>query len=707
MEGDRHILGRMASSGSFDGAIVDDNMPWRSKDSASSSTGTTAQSTVATRKDRDRGEPTFVRDGEDPVILSLKLTKRGALIWSERKVELRQDRLTYYSGRYNSTPCDVPLDVIESVAVKTDDTVPEMRVRRRDGQGDLRFRAKTVRVLKSMCDGITKQVEIWKEARERGDEVMSYVKAYVDELVSEQVSYVRLRDHLRARYGDLVFQMHKTQIQCMCKTLMSKKTHRRTKSPSRLSSTVKAAASRALKRRTSSSPKGRQRAHPNSPPKTRLVASLSTPNVLRSAGYRLCEIIGKGSFASVYRSEHVETGRVVAVKSCDKTKQNAKRRCMEIKTLKLVCHHRNFVHVEHICENQQSLYIVTELMGGGELFNHIIQCGRFSESDCRIVAKQLLDATAFMHSMGILHRDLKPENLLLASKGNINDIRIVDFGQATIIRRRGGDAKEPGDVDRDTHANTLGGTLSYLAPEVLLSDHSHAFPVDIWSIGVILFVLLGGQHPFPDSSPMRYIKAIESLALERSDENRLTHLFAVDIFCDISIDAKELILDLIRPSPVDRLTAKEALSSTWLTSPSPPPTITSTHDNDGVDDIDVTKAMGVLDLKSCEDDSNDTPRPSVTAAKQSIKTPIFEGPRRRPRAPDHAPPISIGRRSTWASPDRVEHDGIAASGGSENLSSRCRRVSADDSNRRRSARLKIYRESMQRHRKRARRGFLF
>ena len=99
-------------------------------------------------------------------------------------------------------------------------------------------------------------------------------------------------------------------------------------------------------------------------------------------------------------------------------------------------------------------------MSGGELFDFIIRRGKFSENDCRIVAKQLLEAVAYMHSVGIVHRDLKPENLLLGTPDNINDIRVCDFGQATFLRPwMEVERMNEEFASRKSLANTLGGTL--------------------------------------------------------------------------------------------------------------------------------------------------------------------------------------------------------------------------------------------------------
>ena len=230
-----------------------------------------------------------------------------------------------------------------------------------------------------------------------------------------------------------------------------------------------------------------------------------------------------------------------------------------------------------------------------------------------------------------------------------------------------------------THINT--GTLAYLAPEVLLSDHEHAFPVDMWSVGIILFVLLGARHPFPDTSPLNYIKSVDKFASMKTERDRIMYLFRggddASIFDDISPAALSLILSMLKPEPMLRCSANTALKSSWFE-----------HEHDVQEEEEKEKDVVSMLEKMDIDDNSTTP---VRAS------------RRRPRSIHASSPL--GRRNTWTSPSKqtLSHDVFGMSK-SERVVSSTRRVSDEMSNRRRSVRLKDYRSSIQRQRKRARRG---
>ena len=243
-------------------------------------------------------------------------------------------------------------------------------------------------------------------------------------------------------------------------------------------------------------------------------------------------------------------------------------------------------------------------------------------------------------------------------------------------------------ASRKSLANTLGGTLAYLAPEVLLSDHEHAFPVDMWSVGIILFVLLGARHPFPDTSPLNYIKSIDTFASMKTERDRIVYLFRGgdddSIFDDISPAALSLILSMLKPEPMLRVSANTALKSSWFK-------------NEKKEEKDVVSMLERMNIEE-----------NATTDTNQTTTPVRSS-QRRPRSIHASSPL-FTRRNTWTSPSKQnlsnQHEAFGASK-SECMSlngGSTRRSSDEMSNRRRSVRLKDYRSSIQRQRKRARRG---
>ena len=174
----------------------------------------------------------------------------------------------------------------------------------------------------------------------------------------------------------------------------------------------------------------------------------------------------------------------------------------EITVLKKL-NHRNVIRLIDVCEQPEKLYIVMELMHGGELFDCIVQKGRFTESEAYDVVGQVAAGLAHCHKQGVVHRDLKPENLLLAEKWDrfsdkkkLGVVKITDFGYSRIL-------------GNNTTKSYL-GTAGYLAPE-LRQGKEYSESVDVWALGVITYVLLSGHLPFPpESHPIQRSAAMVS-----------------------------------------------------------------------------------------------------------------------------------------------------------------------------------------------------
>lgn len=212
------------------------------------------------------------------------------------------------------------------------------------------------------------------------------------------------------------------------------------------------------------------------------------------------KVLGKGTFGTVYLGTQKSTGQEIAIKQIPKGKADFSVLSREIGIMKR-CDHENIIKFYGCYEDTDHVYIATEYARGGELFNHIVKRRRYSETDTRAMVKQILSALCYLHQNRVAHLDLKPENLLLkevpANYDEMTDkfvpcIKLADFGTSVIFR---------GDVER-----AAVGTPGYVAPEVLLRKEYTTEP-DIYSLGVITYVLIAGHLPFDDKDLKAMLKA--------------------------------------------------------------------------------------------------------------------------------------------------------------------------------------------------------
>ena len=173
------------------------------------------------------------------------------------------------------------------------------------------------------------------------------------------------------------------------------------------------------------------------------------------------------------------------------------------------------------------------------MFDRIVKKTTYSEKEARDVVYFLLVAIKYCHDRNIAHRDLKPENLLLKSKTNDTEIKLADFGFAAFVEGR--------------NLTTQCGTPDYVAPEILMGL-KYGLSVDMWSIGVITFILLGGYPPFYDDNQKMLFKKIKAGVYE----------FHADYWRNVSPEAKDLISNLLVVSPLNRLTVDQALAHPWM-----------------------------------------------------------------------------------------------------------------------------------------------
>jgi len=260
--------------------------------------------------------------------------------------------------------------------------------------------------------------------------------------------------------------------------------------------------------------------------------------------YKLGRTLGQGAFATVKLATELATQKTWAVKVIKRSalSQSDSEALKSELAIVQKLHHPNVVAVHEIYNGKVNCFIIMECCSGGEMFDRIISKEHYSEAEAVRAAVQMLQAINYCHEQGVVHRDLKPENLLYSSPAEDAELKLADFGLARSIK--------PSEL-----LHNQCGTPGYVAPEVLLStsDHGYDFECDLWSIGVIVFILLCGYPPFYDDDN-------DVLFHQICDAN---YEFGSPYWDEVSEDAKDLISKLLVADPKKRLTAQQALAHTW------------------------------------------------------------------------------------------------------------------------------------------------
>ena len=256
--------------------------------------------------------------------------------------------------------------------------------------------------------------------------------------------------------------------------------------------------------------------------------------------YEIGKLLGCGAFAKVYLARDVATGQDVAIKVIHKSRlnndanliANIKREISIMSKLR----HPHTVKLYEVLATRTIIYIVLEYVKGGELFAKVAK-GRFSEGLSRKYFQQLISVVSYCHARGIYHRDLKPENLLLDEN---EDLKVSDFGLSALTDQ----------VQADGLLHTLCGTPAYVAPEILAKRGYDGAKIDIWSCGVILFVLTAGYLPFNDPNLMNMYKKI----------------YRGEFRCPkwMSPGLKRLLNRLLDTNPKTRITIAEIRRDPWF-----------------------------------------------------------------------------------------------------------------------------------------------
>ncbi|CAN1196888.1 CBL-interacting protein kinase 2 [Linum perenne] len=256
--------------------------------------------------------------------------------------------------------------------------------------------------------------------------------------------------------------------------------------------------------------------------------------------YEVGKLLGQGNFAKVHHARDLKSGQSVAIKVIDKEKalkagltDNIKREISVMRRVK----HMNVLQLYEVMASKTKIYFVIEYAKGGELFNKVAK-GRLKEDAGRRYFRQLIHAVEFCHGKGVYHRDLKPENLLLDGNGVL---KVSDFGLSALAAES---------KSRDGLFRTTCGTPAYVAPEVLYGRGYDGAKADIWSCGVILYVMLAGYLPFHDANTIvMYRKASNA-------DYKLPTWFVPEV--------RELLSRMLDPNPDTRITISEIMDDPWF-----------------------------------------------------------------------------------------------------------------------------------------------
>ena len=256
------------------------------------------------------------------------------------------------------------------------------------------------------------------------------------------------------------------------------------------------------------------------------------------------EVIGEGAYGKVHECINRHTRRTYACKSMEKSKIHRFDHLRREVDLLSAMDHPNIIKMVGCYEDAEQVHIITEKYDGGELFDKIVENatsdGCLSEQSASRIIKSLLRAIDYLHENNIVHRDIKPENILFESKQDDADIRLIDFG---LSRRH---------VEGEAPMSNPAGTAYYMSPELLKGKYDRS--TDIWSIGVVAYILLCGYPPFGGDTDSDIIDSIRRGHFE----------FLTRAWSDKSDEAKDFIRCLLRRDPRKRFTAKMALLHPWI-----------------------------------------------------------------------------------------------------------------------------------------------
>ena len=262
-----------------------------------------------------------------------------------------------------------------------------------------------------------------------------------------------------------------------------------------------------------------------------------------SQHYTEIKSIGSGAFAEVKLCSHILTNTFRAVKVIHKIGLHEQQHDPEylLKEISVLTSldHPNIVRCYEIFEDPWRFYIGMEYCEGGELFSRIVKLKKFTEKNAAMIMSQLMSAVSHCHERRIIHRDLKPENILLTGDITSFTIKVADFGSSCFI-------------DPEKYLNGCFGSAYYVAPEVLQDEYNEK--CDVWSCGVILYILITGRPPYPGKDSKRILNMVKTAPLTITSEK----------MAGVSSACIDLLRKMLQVDPKHRISAKEAASHEWL-----------------------------------------------------------------------------------------------------------------------------------------------
>lgn len=298
--------------------------------------------------------------------------------------------------------------------------------------------------------------------------------------------------------------------------------------------------------------------------------------------------LGVGGHGVVFPGVNRSSGEIMAIKQVSKkfsSSETTRKRKLEAlrqrvveeaEVLRIAGEHRSICSYKELFEGEDAFYLVTELALGGELFDRLVERGAYTANGAASVMREIVDAVAYLHQMGIAHLDLKPENILLASdETDASDVRLVDFGSARFLADAPVGAEDDGSTRMkrkksaamvakaaEQNGGPAGTTPAYAAPEVL-SGKEFDEKADVWSLGVILYLLLTGTHPF-DANNDADDKVVTRRVLTGA---KASGAFDGPNWARVPLAVRPLMRRLLADEPEDRPSAAEVSAHPWLVAP--------------------------------------------------------------------------------------------------------------------------------------------
>ena len=277
--------------------------------------------------------------------------------------------------------------------------------------------------------------------------------------------------------------------------------------------------------------------------------------------YKYGRLIGQGAFGKVNLGLNVLTGRVVAIKSFNKSNlnsnsENMKKILYETNLMKKL-NHPNITKILELFEEKEYILIIMEYINGGNLFSFLKKHRKVSEKNAKLLFKQIILGIKYMHDQNIVHRDIKLENILIDLN---NNIKICDFGIGRVLS------------SPDQSLFDQCGTPMYIAPEILLCSKEKGykgFPVDIWSSGIVLYILLSGTLPFSFKNSSSSLNSSNESQIDEDNNNSEDLQYSIinkepKEIENISEEGKDLLNKLLEKNPEKRITIEEILQHPWM-----------------------------------------------------------------------------------------------------------------------------------------------